>query len=831
MSFSHNYHPINSKNIPSQKYNPYLISNKENISNNIYSTYFSSESNISNISKQKREINSYNDIKKSLNLDIPKYNNNTIDPKKDFSTNLHHYSSFSSRTSNANSTNIIGADNTNKKTLILDLDETLVHSAFTPFTRKSDLMLTINFDGEDRLLYVLKRPYVDEFLKELADLYEIIIFTASISEYANPLLDLLDKHKCIKYRLFREHCTFDNGIYIKDLKIFDRKINNMIIIDNNPLSYDNNIANGIPILSWYEDLNDKELLKLLPILKYMSNKEVYDVRNIINKIVDRNTNEIDYNAINKVIGTNKVEQNNTTNNNKNVLISKNEYRKINKSEEPKFKMINSVNKNNEEEKYNYNLGQNKVVSLKNNYLNKYNNTNQNNNILNSKFNINNIYNYTFDQNPNINIDKKDPYGTRISIFSPEEYNSLYNRKSYHFPFNRNMYTINSVEERKDNDNITKTINPQNQNNSYLFDKYNSNTYSNKRHIEKTLSYKENGNRKKINKNILEMGNPVKVSRTHSLVELTRKALHLIDKKSENKNINEYDSVSKALNQKKYFKDNKKVMSNNYINGKKNINNYKSDRTLYNNHNPKKYFRNYLQESKNIAIDNNNMFNNIINQGVSLKQMNSNNKEGYNIQFNNFFTNTERERLLKRINNDKINNFLGINYSNKENNSGNNYYITNYSQMNKESYLNTMRKSIEQNKENFNKRVFYNSNMNSYKNKNNIKQYNNKRYDLLNIPKKNEIKNIIINHKSVSYINNKGNNLVNLKKSNTKANEIYNINSLMRSSSFVKPNNSALDKILENFSLVDNSNKENEINNNDKYVKNLNYRYDVNLFDI
>ena len=213
-------------------------------------------------------------------------------------------------------------------------------------------------------------------------------------------------------------------------------------------------------------------------------------------------------------------------------------------------------------------------------------------------------------------------------------------------------------------------------------------------------------------------------------------------------------------------------------------------------------------------------------------MNSNNKKGYDIQLNNFFANTERERLLKRINNEKINNnFLGINYTNQGKNSGNNYYITNFSQMNTERYLNSMRKSIEQNKENLNMGVFNNTNINSYNNKNNIKLYNNKMYNLLNIPKNNEIKNIAINHKSVSYINNKGNNLVNLKKSNAKTNEIYNINSLMRSSSFVKPKNNNSNKILDNYSLVDNSNKENEINSNNKYVKNLNYRYDVNLFDI
>ena len=295
MNLTNNYHPINSKNYESSKYNPYLLSNKENIDNNLSSIYNISNSNITS---KKREITSNDIVKKSLNIDISESINNSNNTKKEIEHNIQRYSSFSSLNVK---NNILELKDKNKKTLILDLDETLVHSGFTPFSRKSDLMLTINFDGENRLLYVLKRPYVDEFLRELSNLYEIIIFTASIPEYANPVLDLLDKHKCIKYRLFREHCVFDNGIYIKDLKIFDRKINNMIIIDNNPLSYDNNVENGIPILSWYEDTNDNELMKLIPILKYMANNDIIDVRTIINKFVDRVRNEIDFIAINIII--------------------------------------------------------------------------------------------------------------------------------------------------------------------------------------------------------------------------------------------------------------------------------------------------------------------------------------------------------------------------------------------------------------------------------------------------------------------------------------------------------------------------------------------------
>jgi hypothetical protein len=187
----------------------------------------------------------------------------------------------------------------------------------------------------------------------------------------------------------------------------------MIIIDNNPLSYDNNVSNGIPILSWYEDTNDKELLKLIPILKYMSNNDVYDVRNIINKIVDRNSNNIDYNAINKIMNSNKEEKINTNNENNSYLLTKNDYKRINKSEEPRLKIINNKDSKKPEEKYDYPSTKSKIMTLKNNFSDKYENE-----ILNSKYNIHNIYHYNFDQKLNINIDKKDPYGTRISIFAP-----------------------------------------------------------------------------------------------------------------------------------------------------------------------------------------------------------------------------------------------------------------------------------------------------------------------------------------------------------------------------------------------------------------------------
>jgi RNA polymerase II subunit A small phosphatase-like protein len=68
------------------------------------------------------------------------------------------------------------------KTLVLDLDETLVHSSFKPFDGKPDMTLRINFDRRVNDIYVLVRPGVKEFLESMARHYELVLFTASLSE-------------------------------------------------------------------------------------------------------------------------------------------------------------------------------------------------------------------------------------------------------------------------------------------------------------------------------------------------------------------------------------------------------------------------------------------------------------------------------------------------------------------------------------------------------------------------------------------------------------------------------------------------------------------------
>lgn len=80
-------------------------------------------------------------------------------------------------------------------------------------------------------IYVNIRPGAQEFIQETSKFFELIIFTASISEYANAVIDFIDPHGLIDIRLFRENCTVYNGVLVKDLSLLKRDLDSIILID------------------------------------------------------------------------------------------------------------------------------------------------------------------------------------------------------------------------------------------------------------------------------------------------------------------------------------------------------------------------------------------------------------------------------------------------------------------------------------------------------------------------------------------------------------------------------------------------------------------------
>lgn len=176
-----------------------------------------------------------------------------------------------------------------KKCVVIDLDETLVHSSFKP-VENPDFIVPVEIDGIVHQVYVLKRPYVDEFLRRMGEIFECVLFTASLAKYADPVADLLDKTSCFRSRLFRESCVYFKGNYVKDLGRLGRDLHNILIIDNSPASYIFHPENAVPVTSWFDDRNDTELKDLIPFLESISSSEnfVTALQNNLNKFKQGN---------------------------------------------------------------------------------------------------------------------------------------------------------------------------------------------------------------------------------------------------------------------------------------------------------------------------------------------------------------------------------------------------------------------------------------------------------------------------------------------------------------------------------------------------------------
>ena len=171
-----------------------------------------------------------------------------------------------------------------RKILVLDLDETLIHSMSKKAHKTSQIVeVHLKSMPVSSLYYVTKRPYCLEFLRTVSQWFDLAIFTASVQEYADPIIDLLEHDlgiRIFKNRFYRHHCVDDgNGRYIKDLRVLNVDLRRIMLIDNSPVSFTYQKDNGIAVEGWVFDPSDRALMQLLPLL--ISLRHTTDVRSIL----------------------------------------------------------------------------------------------------------------------------------------------------------------------------------------------------------------------------------------------------------------------------------------------------------------------------------------------------------------------------------------------------------------------------------------------------------------------------------------------------------------------------------------------------------------------
>lgn len=163
-------------------------------------------------------------------------------------------------------------------TLVLDLENTLVSSTW---------------DRKHGWRHA-KRPGVDKFLREMAQYYEIVLYSPSIDGIAEPVVNALDKEGCIMHRLYRDATYYSNGVHVKDLNRLNRDVKRMIVIDDDPDEVQFNKENWIRVKPYTDptDRTDNTLERITPFLVEIAREGYSDIPALLRQYEGMDADEI-----------------------------------------------------------------------------------------------------------------------------------------------------------------------------------------------------------------------------------------------------------------------------------------------------------------------------------------------------------------------------------------------------------------------------------------------------------------------------------------------------------------------------------------------------------
>uniref|UniRef100_A0A8C3XT36 Mitochondrial import inner membrane translocase subunit TIM50 n=1 Tax=Chelydra serpentina TaxID=8475 RepID=A0A8C3XT36_CHESE len=126
-----------------------------------------------------------------------------------------------------------------------------------------------------------KRPGIDSLFQQLAPLYEIVIFTSETGMTAFPLIDSVDPHGFISYRLFRDATHYMDGHHVKDISCLNRDPAKVVVVDCKKEAFRLQPFNGMALKKWDGSSEDRTLFDLAAFLKTIALSGVEDVRTVL----------------------------------------------------------------------------------------------------------------------------------------------------------------------------------------------------------------------------------------------------------------------------------------------------------------------------------------------------------------------------------------------------------------------------------------------------------------------------------------------------------------------------------------------------------------------
>eukprot|EP00127_Corallochytrium_limacisporum_P000497 Clim_evm26s14 gene=Clim_evmTU26s14 len=160
-------------------------------------------------------------------------------------------------------------------TLVINLDEVLVHSEWSP----------------TKGWRVLKRAGVNPMLATLMNYYEIVIWSDKSPGYAGPIIEKIDPHTVVPFRLFRDATKWEGRKHVKDLTYLNRDPSRVVIVDVDP-EVVRPRENALIIKKWEGPPKDGKadedhgLMHLTQFLEALARSGVEDVRPVLESYKD-----------------------------------------------------------------------------------------------------------------------------------------------------------------------------------------------------------------------------------------------------------------------------------------------------------------------------------------------------------------------------------------------------------------------------------------------------------------------------------------------------------------------------------------------------------------